>query len=578
MTKVSHGQLIHRRSIILVVLILIVFSGLVVRLFVLQVKSAEFYRAKAFGQYNVEKILQPARGEIKIADKATGQTFTVATSIKKDLLYAIPKDITDGAGFAKAVGDVTGLPQDEINSRIADRAKRYVVLKRGLTEQELKALKALELPGVGFDADTARFYPENNFLSSVLGFVGYKGTERVGVYGLEEAFEEELRGAAGSVSQEKDISGAWIFAGKREITPQRDGDTIILTIDRTIQHMAEEIIKGAVTDNHADSGSIVVMDPKTGAIWAMASYPDFNPNEYNKVEDSSIFQNMVTLGSYEPGSIFKPLTMAASIDAGKISPETTYVDTGSVEIDGYTIQNSDKKAHGKQTMTQALEESLNTGSIFAKEQIGNKKFFEYLQKFGLGKPTGIELRESSGNLDNLRANILVNYHTASFGQGITVTPLQMVEAFSAIANGGKMMRPYIVQTRITGLGDVVQTKPVVASQVISRDAASKVGGMMVAVVENGHGKRAQAPGYYVAGKTGTAQVSKKDGRGYEDDINIGSFIGFAPAEDPKFVALVRVNHPRNVLYAESTAAPAFGKLAQFILNYLNVPPNREVGK
>lgn len=576
MAKTSFSHTITKRSVILVLAIVLIFTGLIVRLFILQVSSNAYYKAKAFGQYNVDKILQPVRGEIKIADRATGQAFTVATSIKKDLLYANPQIITDTGEYAKKVSGITGLTTDDILSKISDKTKKYVLLKRNLSDDESKKLKDLNLAGVGIDADTVRFYPENDFLSSVLGFVGYKGTDRAGVYGLEEAFDDELKGAPGSVSQEKDAGGAWIFAGKRDVTPKRDGDTLILTIDRTIQHQAEETIRAAVTDNSADSGCVAVMDPKTGAILAMASYPDFNPNEYNKVTDPAVFQNMVTSGNYEPGSVFKAITMAASIDAGKITPDTTYVDTGSVEIDGYSIKNSDKKAHGKQTMTQVLEESLNTGSIFAKEQIGNKLFFDYVQKFGFGKPTGVEVKETAGNLDNLRANILVNYDTASFGQGITVTPLQMLSAFGAIANGGKMMKPYLVQTRITGIGETIQTKPTIEGQIISEDTASKVGGMLVGVVENGHGKRAGIPGYYVAGKTGTAQVSKKDGKGYEANINIGTFVGYAPVEDPKFVMIVRVNNPKNVLFAESTAAPAWGKLAKYIINYLNVPPTRAI--
>jgi len=560
----------------LTVLLFVGFVLVAARLFVLQILSASFYQAVASGQYNFEKTLQPTRGEIKVIDKDTDHPFTVATTIQKQLVYAVPKDVTDPKRAAEQLAPVLGLDAKDLLEKISGSEKKYVVLKRQLTDEQEQVIKGYNLAGINFDSEPVRFYPEKNFLSHVLGYVGYKDADRVGRYGLEEYFENQLKGVTGEIKQEKDVSGAWIFAGNRDIKPAQDGDTLILTIDRTIQHKAENIIKDTVSKNQADSGSIVVMNPKTGAVLAIANYPDFDPNDYNKVEDPSIFVNRAVMGAYEPGSIFKPLTMAAAINEGKVLPDTTYVDTGVVNIDGYQIQNSDHKAHGKQTMTQVLEASLNTGAIFAKEQIGNAKFLEYVKNFGFGKETGIELRESKGNLDNLKANIAVNFDTASFGQGISVTPLQIVEAYSALANSGSMVKPFIVQAHVASSGKITTTQPEIISRVVSAKTATTLGGMLVNVVENGHGKKAKVPGFWVAGKTGTAQVSRKDGKGYEQDINIGSFIGYAPVDKPQFVALVRVNHPRTVQFAESTAAPAFGELASFILNYYNVQPTRDL--
>ena len=358
------------------------------------------------------------------------------------------------------------------------------------------------------------------------------------------------------------------------MVPAENGVNLILTIDKSIQFKAETVLKEAVTKHGADSGSVIVADPKTGAILAMAGYPDFNPNEYNKVEEPKTYLNEGTVGAYESGSVFKPITMAMAINEGKVGADTIYEDTGSVEIDDYTIRNSDLKAHGRQTMTQVLDESLNTGAIFAKEQIGNEKFYEYVQKFGFGKSTGIELLEHKGNLDNLKANIKVNYHTASFGQGISVTPIQLIQAFSALANQGKMMKPYIVKAKVYPDGKTEETQSHIVGEIVSEKTANIIAAMLVSVVENGHGKRAGVKGYYIAGKTGTAQVPRKDGKGYEEGNNIGTFIGFGPVEDPKFLMLVRVNHPRDVSFAESTAAPAFGQIAQFILNYFNIAPSR----
>ncbi len=489
-------------------------------------------------------------------------------------MYAVPGAMTDKAAAAKALAPIIGLTEQEILDKCADNEKKYVALKKQLSDEDQKKIAELQIPGISFDYEILRFYPEGNFLSQVLGFVGYKEDTRTGLYGIEQAFNKYLTGIPGSLAQEGSASGAWIFGGRRDKVEALDGDTILLTIDKTIQFKAENVLKETVEKHQADSGSIVIMDPKTGAISAMATYPSFDPNEYAKVTDAAIYNNQTTLGAYEPGSIFKPITVAAALNEGKITANTTYNDTGEVQIDGYTIKNSDNKAHGTQTMTQALEESLNTGMIFAKNAIGNKKFKDYVMRFGFGKPTEIEVPEAKGDLKNLDGNIGVNYHTASFGQGVNVTPLQMVQAYGALANGGKMMRPYLVNSRITSNGEVVETKPTEAGQPITVQTASTISAMMVNVVENGHGKRAGVPGYYVAGKTGTAQVPRKDGKGYEENNNIGSFAGFAPVEDPKFVMLVRINHPRTVSFAESTAAPAFGTMAQFLLQYYNVIPSR----
>lgn len=570
----SMEKIFKKRMVWLTVLLLLCFGVITMRLASLQIAQGGEYRVQADGQRTSVRTITPARGEIKVADRFTGQPATVATSLEKPLVYAIPASMTDREGVAKALAPILGISEQEILNKTQDTSRKYVPLKRQLSEDDKKKIEALGLAGIAFDSEIIRFYPEGSFLSQLLGFVGYKEDIKTGLYGIEQAFNQYLSGTPGTLAQEGSASGAWIFGARRDRVPARDGDTILLTIDKSIQFKAESVVKEAVETHQADSGSIIIMDPKTGAIMAMATYPTFDPNEYAKVEDSSVYNNQTTLGAYEPGSIFKPITLAAALNEGKITAQTTYEDTGEISIDGYTIKNSDNKAHGKQTMTQALEESLNTGMIFAKNTIGNKKFAEYIERFGFGKKTGIEVPEAKGDLKNLEGNIGVNYHTASFGQGVSVTPVQMVQAFGALANGGKMMQPYVVNARITGSGEVIETKPKEVGHPITVQTASTISAMMVNVVENGHGKRAGVKGYYVAGKTGTAQVPKKDGRGYEANNNIGSFAGYAPVEDPRFVMLVRINHPRTVSFAESTAAPAFGTMAQYLLQYFNVAPSR----
>jgi cell division protein FtsI/penicillin-binding protein 2 len=556
--------------------LLVLFVVVIGRLFYLQVMHGKTAKEEAQQQHSIYRKLSPVRGEIKLMDKSSLETFPVATNIQQYLVYAVPQEIQNYQLAAVSLAKTLGLDEKDVLSKITDQTRKYVPLRKQLSDQEQQDIKALNLSGVYFDSESARIYPQGNLLSQTLGFVGFKGDTKAGLYGLEKYFDQQLAGTPGTLTEEKDTSGAWIFGADRELVPAVDGVNLVLTVDKTIQFKAESLLKDTVEKNSADSGSLVVVNPKTGGVLAIANYPDFNPNEYNKVAAAKDFLNEAVTGNYEPGSVFKPITMSAAIDEGKVTPDMTYNDTGEVvEADGHKIKNSDFKAHGVQTMTQVLEQSLNTGAVFVKEQMGNADFLKYVKAFGFGEKTGIELPEAKGNLDNLKGNIKVNYDTASFGQGISVTPLQLVQAFSAIANQGKMARPFVVQSKIYSDGRVENTSPQVQRQVISAKTANTVTAMMVNVVESGHGKRAAVPGYYIAGKTGTAQVPKENGLGYQDNNNIGSFIGFGPVEDPQFLMLVRVDHPRDVKFAETTAAPAFGEMAKFILDYYHIPPTRK---
>lgn len=574
-SKPNFEQIFKKRIVFAAVLFIFCMLVILARLASMQLLNNDKYLALAEGQRTGEQKLEPTRGEIQIWDSFNNLPYTVATSAEKIMVYANPSQVQNADEVAGKLAEILSLTKEEILPKISDPSKKYIVLKKDITEEEQTKVKEAAIAGISFDKETSRLYPERTLLAQLLGFVGYVGDVKQGSYGLELAYNNELAGTPGLLMEETDNAGRWIFGGKRDRVPAKDGDSILLTIDKTVQFKAEAVLKASVEKHSADSGSVVIMDPKTGAIVAMATYPSFDLNNYSKVESPEIYLNQVTVGAYEPGSIFKPLTMAAAINEGKISPTTTFTDTGEVKVDEYTIKNSDQKSYGLQTMTQVLEQSLNTGTIFAKDSIGNAKFLEYVERFGFGKKTGFEVVESAGNLANLKGNIKVNYHTASFGQGISVTPLQIVQAFSAIANGGEMHSPYVVSKIIQSEGGLEELGPNQGVQVISSKTASEVAAMMVNVVENGHGKQAAVPGYYIAGKTGTAQVPKKDGRGYEENNNIGSFIGFGPVEDPKFVMLVRINHPRTVKYAESTAAPAFGEIAQFLVQHYNIEPTRK---
>jgi cell division protein FtsI/penicillin-binding protein 2 len=438
--------------------------------------------------------------------------------------------------------------------------------------------KELKLDGLAFMMKKHRFYPEKNIGSHILGFVGYDSGEEHGQYGLEGFFDKELFGARGSIKTERGAGGDLIIINEREYARPQNGSDLILTINKTIQFTACQKLNEAVLRHGADGGSVIIIEPKTGAILAMCSYPDYDPNNYKEVEKMEVYNNGAIFSSYEPGSIFKAITMAAALDQGKVTPDTTFNDTGAVKIANYEIKNSDQKAHGIVTMANVLEESLNVGAVFAMRKTGPEIFGQYVKNFGFGEKTGIELEtESQGNVKNLtkeKINKELNAATASFGQGIAVTPLQMVSAFGAIANGGILMKPYLVKEIVRSDGAKIKAQSKEIKRVISERTSLLLGGMLVNVVENGHGKRAGVKGYYVAGKTGTAQIPKKDKRGYEPNAHIGSFVGFAPAVNPRFVMLVRIDRPRDVEWAESSAAPLFGQIAEFILNYYEVPKER----
>ncbi len=577
---------------------------IVARLFILQVVEHGFYEALASGQHEIFQKLFPKRGEIFAIDMKEDQLYAVATNQLLGFVYANPRLVDDPEETAETLARILGyeikvsgiaddlqLDEEEdtedteaegptefeiLLARLSKSDDPYEPIARYVSEDQLKEIDAADLSGIYYIREEARTYPEDGIGGHILGFVGADEEGMLsGRYGLEGYFDEILSGTAGFLKSERDIAGRLIAVGERSFEPAVDGADIELTIDRTIQYMACSKIREAVLRHGADGGTIVILDPSDGAVLAMCSYPDYDPDFYNEVESIDIFNNPAIFSAYEPGSVFKPITMAAALDSGAVTPATTYEDTGEIKIDVYTIKNSDEEAHGTQTMTQVLEESLNTGVIFAMRQTGAEVFRDYIEDFGFGELTGIELdTETAGDISSLYQKSEIYSATASFGQGISVTPLQLATAYAAIANGGILYKPYLVKEIRYSDGTVEVTEPKAVRRVISEKSAQLLGAMLVSVVERGHGSRAGVDGYYVAGKTGTAQVARTDGPGYDPNITIGSFAGFAPASDAKFAMVVRVDRPRDVQWAESTAAPLFGELAAFLLQYLEVPPER----
>lgn len=571
----NHASFQNWRIHALVFLIFAAAITVVLRLYSLQVVAYDSYKILADDQHTIFKKLVPQRGEIFLKDK--DGVYPVAVNRQTEMAYAVPVEIDDPINEAERVAEILQLDKNEVLDRLAKKDDMYEPLKHKLSDDEVTKIQNAELKGIHLSEESYRFYPAGELASNVLGFVGWRNNDFGGRYGIEAFFEEKLKGEEGNISQNRDASGGLITLGKKEMELAKDGSTVVLTIDHIIQYETEKILKSAVEKFNADGGSIIVMEPETGKILAMADFPNFDPNEYSKTEDISAFRNPAVNDAYECGSVFKAITMAAGLDSEVVNPSTTYNDTGAVKEAGYTIKNSDGKVNGIQTMAQVLEKSLNTGVIYVEKLLGNKNFFDYVKRFGFGEKTEIDLLgEGSGNVNNLK-NLKSNiqFFTASFGQGISVTPIQLLGAYSAIANGGVLMKPQIVEKFIQSGGLEEKIEPQEIRRVISEKAAQELSLMLRSVVVNGHGKRANVPGYAVAGKTGTAQIASTEKKGYEEGKNIGSFAGFAPLDNPRFSILVKINNPKNVEWAESSAAPAFGELMKFLLEYYNIEPTEK---
>ncbi|MBI4239653.1 penicillin-binding protein 2 [Candidatus Uhrbacteria bacterium] len=584
----TDASLYGRRIRIMRIVVLCLFAVFGARLFTIQVMGYDYYRSLADDEHQFFKKLVPTRGEIFLRERNSdtksshllerngAKLFPAVTNREYKLLYAVPKLIIDPEKTAETLAPILEMEKEELLKKMSNRTESYRVLKRKVSDETYEHIRALELPGISFNTEVYRFYPEKGLGGHVFGFLGYdaKNVFR-GLYGLEGYFHDTLKGKEGSLKVEKDAFGTFIPVGDKKIVDAVNGSSLILTIERTVQLVACDRLTKWVAQHGADGGSIIITEPKTGSILAMCNTPDFDPEQYSKSEPA-VYSNKAIFTPFEPGSTFKAITMAMALDMDVVTPQTTYVDTGAIKIGSYTIKNSDLKAHGTQTMMNVLDNSLNTGAIYVARKVGLENFKKYMKAFGFGTRTGIELdSESTGNMKALDDKNEIYLATSSFGQGITVTPLQLVMAYGALANGGKLMQPYIVDEIIKPDGTSIKTKPKVIRQAISERASTLVGGMLVNVVRKGHGQRAGVPYYYVAGKTGTAQVPKKNGRGYEKNVTIGSFVGFAPVDDPQFAMLVKIDHPRSVQWAESSAAPLFGDLAHFLLNYYEVPPDEK---
>jgi cell division protein FtsI/penicillin-binding protein 2 len=548
--------------------------GLSGRLVYWQVLESSQLQARLTNQHTLDEIVPARRGTIRDA-----KGDLLAGNQSMDYIYAEPARIKQPETVAAKLAPILSTPAEPVTPEqllpaLTDPNRRVVPLlsRRKFASDVTEQVAQLRVTGIFLEPATARIYPDAHLAAHVLGFVDADGEGR---YGIEGQYADLLAGKPGRLQAEKDTAGNEIAFGDRQWMPPEDGLNVHLTIDRTIQYIAERELERAVVQHRASGGTVIVMEPRTGAVLAMANRPAFDPNRYTEfAAQPEVFANPAVTFLFEPGSTFKLVTMAGALNEHVVSPQTTYQDNGALAIGGYVIRNWDGKANGLSNMVTLLEKSSNIGASWVAFQTGKERFYRYVNLFGFGQATGIDLQgEAQGIVKNPAARDWsdVDLATNSFGQAISVSPIQMVTAIAAIANGGIMMKPYVVQKVVDPrTGRLVRNaESQIVRQVISRETASTLLQMMVNAAEN-EGVRGQlVPGYYVAGKTGTASIPVAGG--YDPTQTIASFVGVVPASDPQFVVLVKIDRPQDEPWGSLIAKPAFALIAQELTRYLKVP-------
>lgn len=555
-------------------LILVIFSGVMVllagRLLWLQVFDNSQLDTKNLSQVKEERKLQSPRGTI--FDRNGNP---LAISIVTRSLYADPKMIKQSPEeIAKLIAPYTRIKEETIVKRLQEDTA-FIWLDRMMDPDKSKAvdqvIKDNELVGLNFVNESRRFYPNGNLLAQVLGFVG---TDDKGLDGLEMQMDDTLRGGTTKELIATDSHGTAIFGSVlSQFLPEKE-KSITLTIDTTVQFIAERALDKAMADTKATGASIIVMDPKTGEILAMANRPTYDPNHFDKGNDNS-YKNRAVTDMYEPGSTFKPLTASAALASGKWTVDTVFNDTGSIVVGDHTIQNWDGEGNGQVRLLEILKYSLNTGMAKLGLVTGKETMDKYLRAYGFGQKTGIELPgEAEGQLRPLDEMSQLDLATISFGQSVNVTPLQMVQAFSAIANGGKMMKPHIIKSINNPDGSEAEvTQDVSAGQPIPEDVAKTILDILEKEVSEGGGNKASVDGYHFAGKTGTAEKLDPEHGGYLKGRYIASFIGMGPVEDPRFVTLIVIDDPSGTYYGSQIAAPVFKDIMSQLVRYFQLSPS-----
>lgn len=576
----------------------LLFGGLafvlLLRLFDVQVLQNRRFKAMASSQHFGERLIPARRGSIFSRDG-----FPLVTNRTAYLLAAdIPK-VTDPTGLAKNLADLLFDPDSyseaerrrglgnlkkdfefSLEEKVTTKDLVWTVLARKLDPSKKERIDQLGFEGLSFDEEPVRYYPEVNLASFVLGFVGWGERGEQGYYGIEGFYDGDLRGKSGRLIEERSAAGLPILAGDYHEVRVSDGRDLILTLDRSIQYLVEKRLKDGIDRFGAKSGTVIILDPATGAVISMASYPNFDNGDWERfartyegaISDRNlIFRNPAISETYEPGSVLKALTISTAIDLELVEPQSEFDDNGPIVASGHLVDNWDKRHHGRQNIIQLLQKSNNVGAAYVGKKVGAEKLRTYFLRFGLGSPMGIDLTgEDTGTIKDLSQWREIDLVTAAFGQGISVTPIQLVSDFAAIANGGTLYKPFVV-SEIRDGDQSMTFKPVKLRQVLSPEKSAVMIELLTAAAEGGEGKFFVLKKYHVAGKTGTAQIPV-DGQ-YDPEKTNTTFVGFLPGS-LKFVMLVRLREPSSSIYAAETAVPLWMEITKDLVGLLAIPPDR----
>ena len=546
---------------------LVALALLLLRMIDLQVvRAGPLMRLAARQQF--ESLRVPGRRG-QIVDRA-GRPLAINVDV--DSVYAVPKAIEDPAAFARAVGPVLGLPPDEIRARLRRGGTHFAWLARAQAPGVADRLRALDLgAAAGVLPEARRAYPAGPLAANLLGFTG---TDGAGLAGLELRYDDLLRGAGGVEIADRDAIGRELVQTQRVVTAPRDGATLVLTLDEVIQHIAEREVALAVDRTRARAALAIVMEPETGGILALAAWPTFDPNRYQDAPPAR-WKSPAVADVYEPGSTFKLILAAAALESRAVTLDDRWADPGKIRINGVTIHDAEPTEHFESLgLADIIKYSSNVGAAQVATRLGGETMAAYIRRFGFGRPTGIDLPGEVGGLvrpvAEWRGPTLQNI---AFGQGISVTPIQLLVAVSALATDGLAVRPHVVAVVRDAAGRTVSTPgDATRRRVIDAGVAAQVLAMMREAVRGGTGVKAQVEGYAVAGKTGTAQRPGPSG-GYEPGAYVASFVGVVPAPSPRLAMLVVIDGPHGAYFGGDVAAPVFREIARQALWYLRVPPD-----
>lgn len=526
-----------------------------------------------------DELLAEARAQVVQAEAVPARRGAIydrngrllATTVQLRSVYAVPGEIADAdrASTASALAPLLGETPARLLAKLESGAE-WLFLKRRLPEAVAQKIEALGLAGIGLEAEPKRVFPNDAVGAALLGFVNDDG---VGQSGVEARYDKQLRGVPGRLVVERDPADRALAVGLRQLTPPADGADLVLTLDLIVQSTVERELARLVKAEKASGGTIIILDPDSGAILSMASAPTFDPNDVARA-DPEAFRDRGISWTYEPGSTMKAITIAAALEEDVIDPRSSYEDKGYAVVGGRVLHNAQGKSYGRLDISGILERSANAGAVFVGERLGAERLHHALLDFGFGAPTGVDLAaEASGTVRPLAEWYPVDVGTAAFGQGLSITPLQLAAAYAAIANGGMLYRPYVVAEIRDAGGGVRRSEPQPVRRVISPDTSRVMREMLTNAVDRGLAAGAKVAGYSVAGKTGTAQIASPDGR-YLADEYVSSFAGLVPAQDPRFVCVLVLERPQSRLLGTVAVMSAFTGLVSDLVRYARVDADR----